>query len=116
LVLVCNSAADSNILGRKIKPRYFGPMIVARRTCNGAYHLAELDGATSKLRYAAFRLVPYLARSQSSIPVTRVLDRDDLIGIINDDAHDAPEAEAAADGYDKTDQGRSDFDPPAGVR
>jgi len=101
LVLVRNSAAESDILGRKVKPRYFGPMIVARRTRNGAYRLAELDGAVSKLRYAAFRLVPYLARSQTSIPVTRVLDRDDLIGIINDDARDAPEAEAAADGNDE---------------
>jgi len=84
-------------------------MIVARRTRNGAYRLAELDGAVSKLRYAAFRLVPYLARSRTSIPVTRILDREDLTGIINDDATDAPAAEEAADGYDETDRGRSDF-------
>jgi len=109
LVLVRNSAAESDFLGRKIKPRYFGPMIVARRTRNGAYRLAELDGAVSKLRYAAFQLVPYLARSRTSIPVTRILDHEDLTGIINDDATDAPAAEEAADGYDETDRGRSDF-------
>jgi hypothetical protein len=55
LVLVRNSAANSDILGHKVKPQYFGLMIVARRTCNGAYRLAKLDGTVSKLCYAAFR-------------------------------------------------------------
>jgi len=68
-------------------------MVVARRTRNGAYRLAELDGAVSKLRYAAFRLVPYLARSHTSIPVTRILDREDLTEIINDDTTDTLAAE-----------------------
>jgi hypothetical protein len=83
LVLVRNSGLDS-ALGLKTKPRYFGPMIVIRRTRNGAYRLAELDGAVSKLRYAAFRLIPYFARSRSSIPIARVLDRDDLAEVLQD--------------------------------
>jgi hypothetical protein len=41
LVLVRNSSTESDI-GRKTKPRYIGPMVVPRRTRNGAYHLAEL--------------------------------------------------------------------------
>jgi hypothetical protein len=85
LVLVRNSTIESN-LGRKSKPRYFGPMVVIRQTHGGAYRLAELDGAVSKLRYAAFRLVPYLARSRTFIPVTRILNREDLVSIIQDDA------------------------------
>jgi hypothetical protein len=94
LVLVRNSSTESD-LGRKTKPRYIGPMVVLRRTRNGAYRLAELDGAVSKLRYAAFRLIPYLARSRSSIPVTCLLDRDDLTEVVNDLANDdADENEA----------------------
>ena len=61
-----------------MKPRYFGPMVVVKRTRNGAYRLAELDGAVSRLRFAAFRLIPYHARSCSTISVTRLLDSDDL--------------------------------------
>ena len=37
-------------------------MWVVRRTTGGAYILAELDGAESKTRYAAFRVIPYYAR------------------------------------------------------
>ena len=53
-------------------------MVVLRRTQNGSYRLAELDGTVSNLRFAAFCLVPYHSRSRSSIPVTRLVDRDDL--------------------------------------
>jgi hypothetical protein len=89
LVLVRNSSIETD-LGRKSKPRYVGPMVVVRRSINGAYRLAELDGAISKLRFAAFRLVPYHSRSQSYIPVTRVVDRDQLIRIyLDEDLEDA---------------------------
>ena len=46
----------------------------------------NIDGAVSKLRYTAFRLVPYLARSRASIPVTCLLDRDDLIAVVEEEA------------------------------
>jgi hypothetical protein len=85
LVLVHSAGLDSD-LASKTKPRYFGPMVVIRRTQNGAYRLAELDGAVSRLRYAAFRLLPYFARSQASIPVTRILDRGDLSAVIQEEA------------------------------
>jgi hypothetical protein len=92
LVLVRNSGSESD-LGRKTKPRYFGPMVVLRRTRNGAYRLAELDGAVSKLRYAAFRIVPYFARSRTSIPVTRIVDREDLTTVAQDAVHDDADAQ-----------------------
>jgi hypothetical protein len=69
LVLVCNTSIETD-LGHKSKPRYLGPMAVMRCTPNGVYHLAELNGAVSKLQFAAFRLIPYHTRSRSSIPVT----------------------------------------------
>jgi hypothetical protein len=78
LILVRNSSIETD-LGRKTKPCYFGPMVVAHRTPNGTYQLAELDGAISRLRYAAFRLIPYHARSRTSIPVTRLIEREELM-------------------------------------
>ena len=80
--MVRSAGADAE-LANKTKPRYYGPMVVIRRSRNGAYRLAELDGAVSKIRYAAFRIVPYFARSPSSIPVTRILDRDEY-AVINE--------------------------------
>ena len=97
LVLVRNSGSDTEV-GNKTKPRYFGPMVVIRRMRNSAYRLAELDSAVSKLHYAAFRIVPYLARSRSSIPVTRVVDCEDLATVIADDV---PTPTGATDGYDE---------------
>ncbi len=85
LVLVRSTGIDSD-LANKMKPRYFGPMVVVWRTWNGAYHLVELDGAVSKLRYAAFHLVPYFACSRSTIPVTRILDQEDLLAIVKEEA------------------------------
>lgn len=71
LVLVRNSRYDGD-LGSKTKPRYFGPMVILRRTTGGSYILAELDGSISKLRFAAFRLVPYHPRDIRAIPVTKI--------------------------------------------
>ncbi|KAI0065654.1 hypothetical protein BV25DRAFT_1798420 [Artomyces pyxidatus] len=87
LVLVRNSSIKTD-LGRKSKPRYLGPMLVVRRSCNGAYHLAELDGAVSKLRFAVFRLVPYHTRFRTSIPVTRVVDHNDFAALVREELAD----------------------------
>ena len=53
LVLVCNSGSDTEV-SNKMKPQYFGPMVVIHRTHNGTYCLAELDSTVLKLCYAAF--------------------------------------------------------------
>ena len=73
LVLVRNTRVE-NDLSRKSKPCYLGPMVVVRRTCNGAYILAELTGAVARLPYAAFRLIPYYPRSRTCIDVTAIVD------------------------------------------
>ena len=52
-----------------MKPRYFGLIVVLRQTFRGFYLLAKLDGAISKLWYAAFRLLPYYPRTKISILV-----------------------------------------------
>ena len=101
LVLVRNSSIETDP-GRKSKPRYVGPMVVVRRTPNGSYRLAELDGSVSKLRFAAFRLVPYHTRSRASIPVTCLIEREELTKIYLDedpaaDLSDGPDSDGSED-------------------
>jgi hypothetical protein len=54
-------------------------MIVVRRTKGSTYILAELDGAVSKLRYAAFRLLPYLLRNEAKLSVTSIMGLDEEV-------------------------------------
>jgi hypothetical protein len=80
LVLVLNKKIEP-ASNAKCKPRYFGPMVVVSRNTNGAYHLAEVDGSISKLKFAAFRLIPYHTRSQTRLEVTQLIDGDALAGL-----------------------------------
>ena len=83
LVLVLNKKIEplSNV---KCKPRYFSPMVVVKRSQNGSYRLAEVDGSVSKLRFAAFHLVPYHARSLEVVEVTQFVDPSDLAGLADE--------------------------------
>lgn len=67
LVLVRNTAIEK-ALNRKMRPRYFGPMIVVSRNKGGAYIICDLDGTLLHAPVAAFRVVPYLARKKIDIP------------------------------------------------
>jgi len=73
LVLVRNSRFDKG-LTNKTKPLFLGPMVVIWKTKGGSYILGKLDSALSKLRFAAFRLIPYLSRDIHSVPITRLTD------------------------------------------
>lgn len=83
LVLVLNKKIEKDV-SRKCRPRYFGPMVVAARLQSGAYRLAEVNGALSRLKFAAFRIVPYHARSTKNVEVTEYVDSKDLGGIKDD--------------------------------
>lgn len=95
LVLVRNTEIEKS-LDRKSKPRYTGPMIVVRRTVRGTYQLAEIDGAVSQLRYAAFRVIPYHSRTDISIPLDSLVYHPEPAGdmMLQDDA------EATQETYD----------------
>lgn len=78
LVLVLNKRFGKHD-SPKWMPRYVGPMVVLARGAGGAYRLAEVDGAVSKNKYAAARLIPYHARSQTrTVRVTEFVEPEDL--------------------------------------
>jgi hypothetical protein len=79
LVLVLNKKIEA-ASNAKCKPRYFGPMLVVSRSQGGSYQLAEIDGTVSRLKFAAFRLIPYYPRSTSTLEVTQLIHPTDLVG------------------------------------
>jgi len=56
-------------------------MAVVWRSRNGAYILAEVNGTVSRLKFAAFCLIPYHPRSQKYLEITEFVDQRDLEGV-----------------------------------
>jgi hypothetical protein len=65
LVLIRNIPMENTMsIERKTSDRYMGPYSIVRRTEGGSYILQELNGAVLKQAVAAFRLIPYISRSE----------------------------------------------------
>jgi hypothetical protein len=71
LVLMRNSAIAMSLTKMKTEPRYLGPYRIEKRTENGNYYLAELNGTLLARPVAAFRIIPYFARG--SVEMTEIL-------------------------------------------
>ncbi|KAF7350636.1 Integrase catalytic domain-containing protein [Mycena sanguinolenta] len=67
LVLMRNTAIEKS-LSRKMRKRYLGPLIVLSHNLGGAYILCELDGSVFHRPIAAFRIIPYFARTSLPLP------------------------------------------------
>jgi hypothetical protein len=117
LVLVRNTAIEK-ALNRKMRPRYFGPMIVVSRNRGSAYILCDMDGALFHAPVAAFRVIPYFPRRELSIPdledhidvsVARLREMERSRQADPDDPDDAEQAirDAAAD-YSNDDDDRDE--------
>lgn len=95
LVLMRHTQIEKS-LNRKMRARYTGPLVVVSRNRGGAYVLCELDGSVLHRMVSAFRLIPYLARTEISLPLNFADISDkrlaELVGS-EDDGEDKPEPE-----------------------
>lgn len=78
-----------------MRPRYLGPCVVVSHNRGGAYVLAEMNGAVFDRPIAAFRVLPYLARTEIIELPDGVLDatEDELRDMAAEDSQGDDETE-----------------------
>ncbi|KAG7444245.1 uncharacterized protein BT62DRAFT_981827 [Guyanagaster necrorhizus] len=87
LVLVFNKKIKVGT-NRKFCSCHFSLMVVVQHIQGGAYYLAELDGTVSRLKFAAFWLVLYYARSRNEFKIAEFTDTSHLMGLFDDSIND----------------------------
>jgi transposase InsO family protein len=115
LVLIRNSAIEKE-LNRKHKARWLGPMVVVRRTRGGSYVCAELSGVVSKLRFAAFRVKPFISRDGLSFDVEQWLGREKIASVESEllDEESNAQAWSMHNGDESTDDSDEEEQPDDG--
>lgn len=90
LVLVRNTSFEKHVSSiRKMRARYYGPMVVISKNRGGAYVLSELNGTLFHRPYAAFRLIPFFARRAIPLPpLAEFLDVPNRLPEMEDDKDD----------------------------
>jgi hypothetical protein len=66
VVLVRNTVDEGSLSGRN-RDRWWGPLIVVRKTRGGAYIVCEFNGAVWQKKIGKFRLIPYQQRQKLTI-------------------------------------------------
>jgi hypothetical protein len=66
VVLVRNTVDEGSLSGRN-RDRWWGPLIVVRRTKGGAYIVCEFNGAVWQKKIGKFRVIPYQQRRKLTI-------------------------------------------------
>jgi hypothetical protein len=66
VVLVRNTVDEGSLSGRN-RDRWWGPLIVVRKTRGGAYIVCEFNGAVWQKKIGKFRLIPYQQRQKLAI-------------------------------------------------
>jgi len=94
LILVRNTAIEKS-LNRKMRARYLGPLVVVSRNKGGAYIICELNGSVFDRPVAAFRVIPYFARTKIAIP-----DLSDFLDISTERLRDMERAQSNGDDDD----------------
>ena len=97
LVLIRNTAIEK-ALNRKMRARYLGPVIILARNKGGAYIVSELDGSVFDRPIAAFRVIPYFARTKITLPPL-----DDLLDISRQRLQELKDSQVADPEDEETD-------------
>jgi hypothetical protein len=75
VVLVRNTVDEGSLSGRN-RDRWWGPLVVVRRTKGGAYIVCEFNGAVWQKKIGKFRVIPYQQRRRLTIGphIERLID------------------------------------------
>jgi hypothetical protein len=91
VVLVRNTVEEGSLSGRN-RDRWWGPLVVVRRTKGGAYIVCELNGAVWQKKIGKFRVIPYQQRQKLTLG-SRIEELIDVSRETMDELEDEPDPE-----------------------
>ena len=67
LVLMRNTAIEK-ALNKKMRPRYFRPIVIVSHNCSSTYIICDLDSTLAHAPIVAFQIVPYFTHEHLDLP------------------------------------------------